>query len=536
MLPIPTSRAFAVFAGCLGMWLVGLLTQSWAATVLGSGSAILLMAALAATVPLGRRVRAQRLEFAWWLAHGNGPVSGAVVPGVPFQIRCYVRHRGTTPLEMSRVEPILPGAASVIDLEPASLHVAPRSRNEFSFSVVAQAAGRVVLHGLAVNLRGPLGLFDVPLYFPNALAIKVLPRSVALPRSAAPSMSGLPIDRAGRHRTRRRGGGTELHELREFQPGDPFKSIAWKASAKTGQLVVREVDQEVQQTLMLAIDVGGSMRGGEPGKRKLDFSLELAAAHARAWLERGDRVGLLTVDGRVLSYVDPGEGPAHLIRIYDALLAATEIVDADLTTLDDREVIDLVARYVRHQDGLDFSIGRTDRWDVQGLSTHLRTLLSARTGEMPQAQTGAGAELRRFCRERGIQLPHRATPPGGDKAKGLAEALKRAAGQIRAPRAILLVTDLDGVVDYDLIAATIRMMRRRGHTLSVAMPDAKAIDQGKAGTSLDQDLRAIYERSEARRLREAREILGRLGVPVAVVGPGLVGFSKRKPYFGTRVA
>ncbi len=536
MLPIPTTRAFAVFAGCVGMWLVGLVTQSWAATVLGSGLAIMLMATLAATVPLGRRVRAQRLEFAWWLAHGNGPVSGAVVPGVPFQIRCYVRHRGTTPLEMSHVEPILPGAASVIDLEPSSLHVAPRARNEFSFSVVAQSAGRVVLHGLAVNLRGPLGLFDVPLYFPNALAIKVLPRSVALQRSAAPSMSGLPIDRAGRHRMRRRGGGTELHELREFQPGDPFKSIAWKASAKRGQLLVREVDQEVQQTLMMALDVGGSMRGGEPGKRKLDFALELAAAQARAWLERGDRVGLLTVDGRVLSCVDPGEGPAHLIRIYDTLLSATEIVDADLTTLDDREVIELVARYVRHQDGLDFSIGRTGRWDVPSLSTHVRSLLSSRSIDMPQAQTGAGGELRRFCRERGIQLPHRATPPGGDKAKGLAEALKRAAGQIRAPRAILLVTDLDGVIDYDVIAATTRLMHRRGHTLSVAVPDAKAIDQERKPSALEQDLRAIYGRSEARRLCEARETLGRLGVAVAVVGPGQVGFSKRRPYSGARVA
>ncbi len=535
MMPIPTARAFAVFAGCVGMWLVGLVTQSWAATVLGSGAAIMLMATLAATVPLGRRVRAQRLEFAWWLAHGDGPVSGAVVPGVPFQIRCYVRHRGTTPLEMSHVEPILPGAATVIDLEPACLHVAPRARNEFSFSVVAQAAGRMVLHGLAVNLRGPLGLFDVPLYFPNALAVKVLPRSVALPRRAAPVMSGLPIDRAGRHRTRRRGGGTELHELREFQPGDPFKSIAWKASAKKGQLVVREVDQEVQQTLMLALDVGGSMRSGEAGKRKLDFALELAAAQARAWLERGDRVGLLTVDGRVLSCVDPGEGAAHLIRIYDALLTATEIVDADLTTLDDREVIDLVARYVRHQDGLDFSIGRNGRWDVQSLAAHTRTLLSPRALDVPQAQTGAGVELRRFCRERGIQLPHRVTPPGGDKAKGLAEGLKRAAGHIRAPRTVLLVTDLDGVVDYDLIAATTRMMHRRGHTLSVAMPDARALDQAAPTSPLDEDLRTIYGRAEVRRLREARNILGRLGVPIAVVGPSLAGFAKHRPYAGPRV-
>ena len=65
------------------------------------------LAVLAATVPLGRRVRAQRLEFAWWLAQREATVSGAVVPQVPFQVRCYVRHRGTTPIELTRVEPIL---------------------------------------------------------------------------------------------------------------------------------------------------------------------------------------------------------------------------------------------------------------------------------------------------------------------------------------------------------------------------------------------------------------------------------------------
>ena len=108
-----------------------------------------------------------------------------------------------------------------------------------------------------------------------------------------------------------------MHELRELQPGDPFKSIAWKASAKAGQLLVREVDQEVQQTLLLVVDVAGSMRGGKLGERKLDFALELCVAQARAWLDRGDRVGLITVEGSVLGHVAPGEGPAQLIRLYD---------------------------------------------------------------------------------------------------------------------------------------------------------------------------------------------------------------------------
>lgn len=518
MLPIPTPRAIALFAGCVGMWAIGLFTRSWAATALGSGLAVLLAAVLAATIPLGRRVRAQRLEFAWWLAQREG--AGPVVPHVPFQIRCYVRHRGVTPIELTRVEPILAKSARVLDLSPACIRVAPLARNEFSFSLVAKAAGRVVLHGLAVNLRGPLGFFDVPLYFPNALAVKVLPRSVALRATVRPPMTGLPIDRPGRHRMRRRGGGTELHELRELQPGDPFKSIAWKASAKAGQLLVREVDQEVQQTLMLVLDVAGSMRGGQLGERKLDFALELCVAQARAWLERGDRVGLSCVDGRVIGHVPPGEGPAQLIRIYDALLATTEVVDADLTSVDDRAVIDLVARYVRHQDGLDFGHGRVG-WDVNALVQHVKSNIGpARSGELPQASSQAAAELRRFCRERGIALAHRPTPVSGDKAEGLSTALRLAGGHTRVPQTIVLITDLDGVVDYDVLRAAARLLARRGHTLNLLVPDAHALLPPAEDASALPELRTVYERAERRRVREATSRLAQLGIDVSVVRPG----------------
>lgn len=530
MLPIPTTRAAAAFFGCLGMWLVGLMSRSWAATALGSALALLLVAVFSATVPLGRRVRAQRLEFAWWLASRETTVSGAVVPHVPFQVRCYVRHRGAHGIELTRVTPVLANGAKVIDEEPPAISVMPRARNEFTFTLTAQAAGRVVLHGLAVSLRGPLGLFDVPLYFPNALAIKVLPRTVAVRASTLGMMTGLPLDRSGRHRMRRRGGGTELHELREFLPGDPFKSIAWKASAKTGRLVVREVDQEVQQTLVLVVDACGSMRGGSAGERKLDFALELCVAHARAWLDRGDRVGLITVDGRVLANVQPGDGAAHLIRIYDALLASTEVVDADLTTLDDHEVASLVARYVRQQDGVDFTHGRRGTFDTAELAHYLRGLTPTKTGELPLAPTQAGAVFRRFCRERGIELPHRSAPPGGDKAICLASSVQLAAGNTRVPRSIVLLTDLDGIVDYAPLLATARLLTRRGHSLHVLVPHAEALTR-PASNALEQDLRAIYGRAEQRRLREAKQQLGPLGVSLSLVAPDQLALTanRRKP-------
>ena len=120
----------------------------------------------------------------------------------------------------------------------AALAVAPGSRTELSFRLTAPAAGRVVLHGMAVVLEGPWGLFGVPLYFPNPLVIKVLPQAALRLSSHARARTGLSIDRSGASRLAS-GGGTELKELREMQPGDPFKQIAWKASARRGRWLVR---------------------------------------------------------------------------------------------------------------------------------------------------------------------------------------------------------------------------------------------------------------------------------------------------------
>lgn len=520
MLPIPTRTAVAAFVGCTLVLAIGIFATSVAAIVMASSGFVGLALALAATMPRGRRVRRQRLEFAWWLGHGEpGASGGAVVPGAPFEVRCYIRHRGDDALLLASVGPIVPAGATLADDEPRELVLHPRARNEFSFRLVAPAVGRVVLHGLAVTLRGPFGLFEVPLYFPNPLVIKVLPRAAAVARGGTRVITGIPVERSGRTVLRRRGGGTELYELRDFQPGDPFNAIAWKASARMGRLLVKEVEAEVQETRWIVVDISGTMRGGPPGSRKLDFAIEAAAAEARRAIDHGDRVGLATVDGRIVAQVQPKDGVAQMIRIYDALLAATEVVDADMTDIEDDEVVAIVGRYVRHQDGVDFSSAAARGWEVRGLVAHVaQALANEPDAEDVGPNAPAGRVLRRFCRARGIPLPYRADPRDGSKAPALAEALRAAGGRSRVPSSIVVITDFDGAGTPDVLLDAVKLVRAHRHGLAFVVPDAVAFAPAP-DTAIARDLHAIYARSETRRIRDARAALGRLGVPVLVAKP-----------------
>lgn len=527
MLPIPTRTAVAAFVAILATFVIGALAGSLAATVLASAATIGVAAALAATMPVGRRVRRQRLEFAWWLASGDpGAGGGAVVPGAPFEVRCFLRHRGHEPLVLAALEPIVPGGARRVDDEPDALALSASARTEFSFKLVAPAVGRVVLHGLAVTLHGPLGLFAVPLYFPNPLVIKVLPQAAARLPGGARAMPGLPVERSGQSLFAPHGGGTELRELREMRPGDAFKSIAWKPSARRGmftagapqaRLLVREVDQEVQDTRYVVLDVSGTMRGGEPGMRKLDHAIEAVAADARRTLGSGDRFGIVTVDGRVLAHVVPRDGAAHVLRVFDALLAATEVVDQDLTDVDDEEVVAIVGRYVRQQDGIDFSGPSGQDWNAAMLVRHVSKALAAEEAkeETVIASSPATAMLRRFCRVRGIPLPYRPDPRDGAKGPGLAAALREIAQKSLGPMSIGVITDLDGLGDPTPVIAAVKLLRLHGHEVGFVVHDGTTFARTPTGP-LETDLFSVYARGERRREREMRTLLAPLGVSISV--------------------
>jgi hypothetical protein len=345
----------------------------------------------------------------------------------------------------------------------------------------------------------------MPLYFPNPLVVRVLPRAAALARRSHPR-TGYAASRAGRTAQRRRGGGTDFHELRQLQPGDSFKSIAWKASARSGRLLIKEVEQEVQEAHVVVLDVMGSMRGGEPGARKLDHAIDACAALSLRALRDGDRVGLVLADERPIAHVPVGEGAMQLPKLYDAMLAATEVVDADLTAFDDDQVGALVARYIRHQDGLDFSPGKSGRY--RSLVKHVHASLDREAFEQNvHAETPEARTLRAFCRSRGLPLAHRPEADYGRKGTALAEALQLAASRERAPRSITLITDFHGVVNTDALRRTVQLLQAHGHALTVLMLTSRP------ETALEA---AVHGRTEARQLREARAFFGRLGVPLRV--------------------
>lgn len=193
----------------------------------------------------------------------------------------------------------LAGAAS----EPTRLRLDAGAGVEISTELTPSRRGTVTAHRVALRTMGPLGFGGRQGARVGDGAITVLP---AFPsRRVLPSRLVLLRELDGRSAVRTRGHGTEFDSLREYVRGDDVRSIDWRASARSQDLVVRTWQPERDRRIILALDTGrlSAARVGDVPRldAAMDAVLLLAAVAARA----GDRVGFVGLDTAVHSRVWP---------------------------------------------------------------------------------------------------------------------------------------------------------------------------------------------------------------------------------------
>ena len=126
---------------------------------------------------------------------------------------------------------------------------------------------------------------------------------------------------AGQFRSAFKGRGMEFEEVRPYQYGDDVRSIDWNVSARTGFPHVKLFREERELTVMLVVDLSGSLGFGTNAQLKRELAAEIAATLAFSAIRSNDRVGLIGFTDRVELVVPPRKGPRHVLRIVRDLLA-----------------------------------------------------------------------------------------------------------------------------------------------------------------------------------------------------------------------
>jgi uncharacterized protein (DUF58 family) len=132
----------------------------------------------------------------------------------------------------------------------------------------------------------------------------------ALELSIARQIRGLV---AGDYRARDLGGGTELAQVRPYEPGDDVRRIDWNVTARMQVPHVRVHVPERALTTWLVLDCSPSMQFGTADRRKADVAEGVSIAMAHLSSQRGNRLGVVTFGGAVDRTVPPRTGRAALL-------------------------------------------------------------------------------------------------------------------------------------------------------------------------------------------------------------------------------
>jgi uncharacterized protein (DUF58 family) len=126
---------------------------------------------------------------------------------------------------------------------------------------------------------------------------------------------------SGQYRSAFRGRGMEFEEVRPYVMGDDVRTIDWNVSARAGEPHVKIFREERELTVMLAVDLSGSLGFGTRSELKRELVAEVSATIAFSAIRANDRVGMLLFTDHTEEYVPPRKGARHVLRIVRDLLA-----------------------------------------------------------------------------------------------------------------------------------------------------------------------------------------------------------------------
>jgi uncharacterized protein (DUF58 family) len=211
---------------------------------------------------------------------------------------------------------VLPKGVEIVDgADAVALRLAAGEERELRVRLRCARWGLYDVGALELRARSFLRIVVWEKSVKRTQRLKAYPRADTLREIVPPRETQV---FTGSEVARTKGDGIEYADVRDFVPGDRVRSINWRASARrAGTLVVNDRHPERNTDVVIFVDSFADVRRGE--RSTLDDAVRAAAGLAARYLERRDRVGLVSFGG-VLRWLQPAMGSAQRFRLVESLL------------------------------------------------------------------------------------------------------------------------------------------------------------------------------------------------------------------------
>ena len=301
-----TRKASFTFVGGIALLLVGMMISNHQLMIFGL--------ALIAFITVN----------SWLSGHGDVEVSRTLsadnlYKGDDLFVELVVTNRSMRRTQMLEVYDNIPHEMKLrTGLNSMRLNLGPGETARIRYSIRCPLRGHFSLGPVSLRFRNSFNLFMEEMYIPHHSDMIIFPQVADIEEAYIKSRT--PKMYTGATTLKNSGPGTEFYALREYVPGDPFKMINWKASAKTGDgtLIVNDTCRDAVTDVYILLDSRDVSRIGTVLKNPLENNTIAAASLASFFLKRRDSVALAIYDDK-LSYLQPDTGDKQYFKILSSL-------------------------------------------------------------------------------------------------------------------------------------------------------------------------------------------------------------------------
>jgi uncharacterized protein (DUF58 family) len=184
--------------------------------------------------------------------------------------------------------------------------VRPVRRGEYRFGV------------LNVFASGDIGFVARRYQLPLAQTVPVYPSYIQMRKYELYAISDRLVE-LGVKRIRKIGQNMEFDQIRNYVPGDDYRSVNWKATARKSQLMVNQFRDERSQQVFSVIDKGRMMKMPFNGLTLLDYSINAALVISNIAIKKSDKAGLITFGRNVGTSLAASNRSGQMAQIMELL-------------------------------------------------------------------------------------------------------------------------------------------------------------------------------------------------------------------------
>lgn len=203
----------------------------------------------------------------------------------------------------------------------------------FEYSLRPVARGEYSFGNLHIYAMSRLNLAKRRYSFDKSAMVKVYPSFIQMKKYDFLAIDNK-LTQIGLKKIRRIGHTMEFEQIKEYVPGDDIRTINWKATAKHGELMINQFQDEKSQPIYSVIDASRVMKMPFNGLSLLDYAINSTLAFSNIALKKHDKVGMLSFSKTVNDFLKDSGKKTYINTISENLYnVKTQFLDSDFGSL-----------------------------------------------------------------------------------------------------------------------------------------------------------------------------------------------------------